>query len=127
MCLARDGAGFLCRGPLVCLRLEAGLLGSDDSGLLRLFPLRLAGRLGHLLSIFDRLDHRLFFLCLKTGLFGPDGGDLLRLLRVGGRLGLLLGIFDCLGHCLLGRALGLSRVPLGLALLKAAIYSQAGE
>jgi len=44
LCLARDDAGFLRRGPLVGLRLEAGLLGSDDGGLLRLFLLRLAGR-----------------------------------------------------------------------------------
>ena len=120
MCLARDGAGFLCRGPLVCLRLEAGLLGSDDGWLLRLFLLRLAGRLGHLLSSLDRLDRRLTFLRLEAGLFGPDGVNLLYLLRVEGRLGRLLSTLDCLGHGLLGRPLGLSRVPLDLALLKPA-------
>ena len=36
---------LLRRGPLVCLHLGAGLLGSDDDRLLHLFLLRLAGRL----------------------------------------------------------------------------------
>ena len=45
-----------------CCRLGAGLLGSDDGGLLRLALLRLAGCLDRLLSSVDRLDRRLLKL-----------------------------------------------------------------
>ena len=122
--LARDGAGFLGRSPLVSLRVEPGLFGSDDGRLLRLFLLRLAGRLGHILSFLNRLGRCFLFLHLETGLFGPDGGDVFRLLSARGRL---LGILDCLGHGPLGRPLGLSSAPIELALLSAAIFAQVGK
>ena len=121
LCLARDDAIFLHRSPLVCPRLEAGLLGSDDSGLPLLFLRRLAGRLGCLLGVFDRLDRRLLFLLRRVS--SVLMAEVLSAFSPLGAASVGFSAFLTVLVILLGQPLELNRVLLGPALDSAEAFA----